>query len=173
MRAWARRLWLRARLWVIDRRIKRVLRRAGERKSLTVASMNSILRDHYPLPGARLKQYVVEERREQEWARQTCPCVIVSEHLDDEGAPCSKAGLVQWTTLHDCACQACNDIADEAAHPALGDPRVLRWLAERAARPPITADREALSDEIAPDWSGLAENPFVLAIRSRKPPGAA
>lgn len=103
----------------------------------------------YPLPGTPLKQWVVEQRREIEWERETCPRFAAPAHDDNTGLPCRNSGDdVAWSSRdeHDC-CHDCNDEAGTLR----SDPSVAAWLAERARRSPVTTDRAALSDQIEPD----------------------
>ena len=123
------------------------------------------MKDFYPLPGTRLKQYVVDQYREAAWERETCPRFDVEEHDDNTGLRCRNEGPTPWTYLdHDC----CHDCGDR--HTALRDgPSVRAWLEEKAKRPPIESDRTKLSDEIARDLS-LKENPvFAMLKKDRKP----
>jgi hypothetical protein len=112
--------------------------------------MADIMRDMYPQPGERIKQWVVDTRRESEWERATCPRFPMYGHDDNTGIECRNSrAVVPWTWLegHDC-CYVCNDIGDGLRDNA----DVQRWQAERAARPPIEADRDRLSDEVEGDW---------------------
>jgi hypothetical protein len=112
-----------------------------------VTSLDAILRDMYPTPGERLKQWVVDSRREAKWEGETCPQFDVPEHYDNTGAPCRNGGeRVPWTHLsHDC-CSDCCDMHDN--HSEL--PSVQSWLAEKAERPPVEPDRSKLSDQLEP-----------------------
>lgn len=129
---------------------------------LTLTSYDQLLRDVYPLPGTRLKQWVVDLQREQEWERSTCPTVSVPDHSDNTGMPCRNqwAGAVPWTHLDHDSCYTCGDLHEAMRTRA----DVVAWLALKAARPPITSDREALSDEVAPDLS-LTDHPLVAMLR--------
>ncbi len=116
---------------------------------ISYTSFNDTLKDYYPLPGTRLKQYVVDTHRENDWERETCPRVDVASHDDNTELPCRNSGNVQWSYLaHDC-CGFCCELHDETAER----PDIAAWRAEKAARPPIESDRSRLSDEIAPDLS--------------------
>jgi hypothetical protein len=150
-RAWYRR----ARLWRIGRRLRRrhraiehnlaVAGRRGPAVSLT--AVDAIFKDRYATPGTFLKRYVVEERQLREWERATCPRVEVLDHDDNTGTGCRNVGDRPWVHLdHDC-CLVCNDLQAATA----SRPDVSAWCALKAERPPITTDREALSDEIAPE----------------------
>jgi hypothetical protein len=122
----------------------------------TTVSIHELFRDMYPAPGSRLKQWVVDSRREQKWEDQTCPRFDVPEHDDNTGASCRNVGRSTWKQLeHDC-CGVCCDLQDEKAD----DAQVAAWLTELDKRPPIEADRSKLSDEIEPDWH-LAPHPFL------------
>src|SRR6185436_7881931 len=105
-------------------------------------------RDLYPVPGTRIKQWVVDMRKEDEWVAATCPAVAWPEHLDNTGLPCSSLLLASWIERfsHNC-CSTCGDVAAQVEN----DPMIAAWRAEKAARPGPTKDRDALSDEIAPD----------------------
>lgn len=124
-------------------------------------SFDQMLRDHYATPGTRLKQYVVDSRREYAWERETCPKVFVFAHTDNTGASCRNSG--QQTPFaylnHDC-CHPCNDFAELIKERD----EIRAWLAEKAARPPICEDREKLSDEIEPDRS-FAANPLFAFLK--------
>lgn len=110
-----------------------------------LTSINAMLKDHYPLPGERIKQYVVDMRRESKWERDTCPAFDVAEHEDNTGASCRNVPRAPWHDLeqHDC-CYVCNDQADSLRE----GPSVQAWLAEKARRPPIETDKSKLSDEV-------------------------
>lgn len=114
----------------------------------TVTTFDGLVRDMYPLPGTRLKQWVVDQRREAAWGRETCPLVLTETHDDNTGAPCSNSGAAQWLHLeaHDC-CGDCNDLAESTRDR----PDVATWLKAKAQRPPVCADRDKLSDEVEPD----------------------
>jgi hypothetical protein len=114
----------------------------------TITSMDQLFRDMYPLPGTRLKQWVVDSRRERAWEVQTCPRVVVPVHDDNTGLECRNArSTVAWTDLnHDC-CGECNELME--ATESRDD--VSAWLAEKAKRPPIEQDRTKLSDEVEPE----------------------
>ena len=126
-----------------------------------LALVANMYRDHYPAPGERIKQYVVDGRREAAWERDTCPQFDVDVHEDNTGAGCRNAGLTWWTYLesHDC-CYVCNDAADAAR----GTPSLESWLLERAKRPPIETDRDKLSDEVQPDYMMLP-NPALAFFK--------
>jgi hypothetical protein len=114
---------------------------------ITVAEM---MRDYFAPPGTRLKQYVVDKRREHAWELETCPKVTMAEHDDNTGLSCRNTYVpVPWTYLdHDC-CDVCGD-----EHEKLRSrDDVQAWLAEKEKRPPICADRSKLSDEIQPDYA--------------------
>jgi hypothetical protein len=130
----------------------------------STSSFDSILRDMFPCAGDRLKQYVVDSRRESAWEAATCPRFPVPEHEDNTGAVCRNSNeRVPWTALnHDC-CHDCGDF-----HEAMRTgTTVVAWLAEKAKRPPIETDHEKLSDEIAPDVS-LGEHPFFAMLKKER-----
>jgi hypothetical protein len=124
-----------------------------------MVSVDAILGDMYAAPGTRLKQWVVDMRREHAWQDETCPRVFVVAHTDNTGDLCRNNGQTRWYEIdeHDC-CTHCSTFAK------LTEYRVSEWLFERARRPPICADREKLSDEIQEDIS-LRENPFFAFTR--------
>lgn len=125
-----------------------------------LTSFNATLKDFYPRPGERMKQYVADTLREHKWENETSPRVDVERHDDNTGIECRNVGRVPWTWLDHDACYDCGD-----RYEALRDgPLVQAWLAEKAKRPPICEDREKLSDEIAPDPS-LAEHPVLAMVR--------
>lgn len=45
-------------------------------------STDSLFKDIYPRPGERIKQWVVDVRREDAWARETCPRFTMDPHND-------------------------------------------------------------------------------------------
>lgn len=112
-------------------------------------SLDSIMKDLYPMPGQRIKQWVVDRRREDAWAQATCPKFFIPSHVDNTGLECRNAtGLTPWCRLaHDC-CQTC-DVLEEVLR---GRDEVVNWVAERELRPPIESDRSKLSDEVQPDF---------------------
>lgn len=119
---------------------------------INIASMDDTLKDLYPLPGERIKQYVVDGRTNDAWEHATCPTVEVSHHEDNTGASCCS-GPVRWRDLamaH--CCSTCSDIAERDA----SRPDIVAWRAERDARPKPCADRTKLSDEIEPERPMLA-----------------
>lgn len=128
---------------------------------MSVTSFTVVMKDMYPLSGTRMKQWVVETWRGLAWERETCPRIFIPVHDDNTGIQCRESGPTQWThaEMHDC-CAICNEMAEGARR----DPPVVQWLAERAARPPVTPDRETLSDEIAPDIS-LRDSPFLKMLK--------
>jgi hypothetical protein len=109
-------------------------------------SLSALFKDLYPGGGNRIKQWVVESRRERAWENETCPRVATEPHLDNTGLDCRESvGPALWFHLdgHDC-CHTCNDLAEEARTRQ----DIAAWLALKAERPPIISDRTALSDEI-------------------------
>lgn len=109
-------------------------------------NIGDAVRDLFALPGTRLKQWVVDVRRERAWEHRTCPRVLTSVHNDNTGLKCRNSGEVSWADLdsHDC-CHECNDLAGMTVDRA----DVAAWLALKVERPLICADREQLSDEVA------------------------
>lgn len=136
-------------------------------------SFDATMKDAYPLPGTRIKQWVVDMRREDEWARETCPRLDVPHHYDEcddiEAASgdlrvCASVGSTSWQDIHMRDCRFC----DGFAHGALGRPEMVAWFAAKAARPPICKDRDQLSDEIAEDIASLRDNPMFSFLKGRK-----
>lgn len=124
--------------------------------------MAAMMKDLYPLPGTRIKQWVVDQRREAAWAAETCPRVGVPRHDDNTGCECRNFGPNLWAWLaHDC-CSFCDDLYEYMA----GRPDIAAWLVEKAARPAPTSDRSLLSDEIEPDYS-LKLNPLFNLVKLR------
>lgn len=126
---------------------------------LDLMSFDAVVRDYFPQPGERLKQYVVDERREHGWAMATCPSVPVDAHLDNTGAECGYE--TRWIDLfHAHCCSTCGAIADKTQ----GLPAIAEWRAERDARPKPCADRALLSDEIVPPLE-LSKTPMLAFLR--------
>lgn len=124
-------------------------------------TIDSALKDRYPAPGTRIKQYVVDERKQAEWDRQTCPMIPVDSHLDNEGFGCCS-GQVLWIDLRDYCCNTCDAIKGKTYDSAI----MRLWVAERAKQPPICANRTLLSDEIAPEWATMnREHPLLKAFK--------
>jgi hypothetical protein len=125
-----------------------------------MVNMDSLFKDMYAQPGQRLKQWVVDQRRESKWENETCPKVSVPQHDDNTGASCRNGGdAVPWTYLsHDC-CGLCEDFGDEAAKRD----DVIAWRAEKAKRPPIETDHSKLSDEVQADY-GSFSHPLMAML---------
>lgn len=130
----------------------------------TLTTFDGLVRDMYPPPGTRLKQWVVDQRREAAWQRETCPLVLTETHDDNTGVPCHCSGAAQWAYLesHDC-CGDCNDLAEATRDR----PDVAAWLKLKAERPPVCADRDKFSDEVEPDRmaTSLRESPVLAMLR--------
>ncbi len=126
----------------------------------TTISVDALFKDMYPRAGERIKQWVVDMRRERAWEVATCPHVDVPDHKDNTGADCRNVGASIWVDLekHDC----CHDCEDLAAALRLR-PDVAAWLA-RTDRPAVTRDRSVLSDEIAEDVT-LRDHPLFRTVR--------
>lgn len=133
---------------------------------MTLTDMNALLKDMFPRPGERVKQWVVDTRREHAWESATSPRFKVVWHLDNTGIECrNSASDAPWSDLdHDC-CYFCGDLHEHAREL----PSVQAWLAEKAKRPPIEQDRTKLSDEIAPD-PRLASHPALRMLRRSDDP---
>lgn len=135
-----------------------------------VTSLDATMRDVYPLPGERIKQWVVDMRREHEWERATCPRLEVPHHLNSndetcyELEECASVGLTSWNDIHGSDCRFC----DGFAQGALGRPEMVAWFAEKAARPPGCSDRSQLSDEVQPDLAPLGDSPLFKFITRSK-----
>lgn len=132
----------------------------------SIVTFSHALKDYYPLPGTRIKQYVLDTHRENEWERDTCPKVAMIEHDDNTGTPCHySASSAQWRYVldHDC-CEVCNAVGVAFA----SEPRIKAWLDEKARRPPICADREVLSDKIAPEWPEASKSNSLLKMISKE-----
>lgn len=124
-------------------------------------SVTATMKDLYTLPGTRIKQWVVELRRNLAWEDETCPLVFVPEHDNDQGSRCDSSGhTTQWRRLSNHECQFCNDLQDAT----IGRLDVAEWRAVRDSRPKPTEDRDALSEEVAPDLA-LLDHP-TLRTRS-------
>ncbi len=136
-------------------------------KIATTGSIDAMLKDRYPQPGERIKQYVVDERIADEWDRETCPRIDVPEHLDNTEVPCHVSGKVPWVSVfQSCSCGTCSDTADEAR--TRDD--IIAWFARRAKeRPTICADETKLSNEIAPDWPSLRSSWLFSLVKGAKP----
>lgn len=132
---------------------------------INLTSFDGMLRDHFALPGTRLKQYVVDGRRETQWENETCPRVFVFSHTDNTGAACRNSGQqTLYTHLdHDC-CGPCNDFAELIKER----PEIREWLELKAKRPPIEQDTSKLSDEYAAEWLRAAPALFAF-IKKQKP----
>lgn len=130
--------------------------------SMTIEAFDATLKDMYPRPGDRIKQWVVDLRGEQKWESETCPKFDVADHKDNTGARCRNSGeLVPWTYLeHDC-CDGCCNMHEYVRE----SPSVQTWLTEKANRPPIEQDRTKLSNEIAPDPSFTLNPWFARRVK--------
>ncbi len=134
---------------------------------LTLASLDSTMRDMYPLPGARIKQWVVEHRAVMDWERQTEPTILVPSHRDNTDFECNNVGRVTWSNLHHCECDTCDALLEAAERT----PECTEWLAERAKRlAAVEPDHSKLSDQIQPQPEPLSirKHP-LLAMLPRKP----
>jgi hypothetical protein len=117
-------------------------------RSSDLVDISQLFKDMYPGPGDRIKQWVVDQRREYEWERGTCPTIEVQVHEDNTGTECRNSGKVPWTYLdHDC-CYTCGELHEATQSLVV----VQEWLAEKAKRPPIEQDRTKFEPhrELAP-----------------------
>lgn len=117
---------------------------------MDLTSVSALLKDLYVQPGDRLKQWVVDSRRESEWESRTCPLVAVEVHDDNTGSQCRNtyATAMQWRRLtHDC-CHTCNKLQDANEQR----PDIAEWLIEKSKRPPIEKDHSKYSDEVQADY---------------------
>ena len=112
--------------------------------AISVVPFDSMMKDLYPLPGTRLKQWVVDARREAVWVRETCPLVLVPAHDDNCGDRCRNVGVTAWAHLNHDSCHECNDLQEGVSR----EPEIVAWCADLAARPKSTSDLELLSDEV-------------------------
>jgi hypothetical protein len=146
--------------------------------TLTTTSFDRTMKDMYPAPGERIKQWVIDEQRTHAWERETCPKLLVPFHYEDQDdsdaesgtiVACPSVGTTSLLDIHARGGDGCR-FCDGFAQAAQQLPTVREWFVARArykVEHPICSDREKLSDEIAPDIS-LAENPiFALLKRSR------
>jgi hypothetical protein len=131
----------------------------------TITSVSSTMKDFFPLPGTRIKQYVVDTRREHAWERETSPRIDVPEHDDNCGSPCRNIGSAPWPYLDHDSCHVCGVLHEYTSK----QPDVVVWLAMKAKRPPVEADRTKLSDEIAPEWPSMADHPLAKMLPKEKP----
>jgi hypothetical protein len=123
----------------------------------TIVSIDSLLKDMYPLPGQRIKQWVVDQRREDDWECETCPKIDIVSHEDNTGTTCRNVGPLPWTFLdHDC-CYTCGELHEATRTLAV----VQEWLAEKAKRPPIEQDRAKFSEEVQADFGPVACHPLL------------
>lgn len=130
---------------------------------MNVTSFDAGMRDLYPRPGERIKKWVVDQRREDKWASETCPRIPMDPHLCNAGFECSGSAGRPWCDLPYHECDTCLAVHENTRT----SPDVAAWLGLQAARPPICADRSLLSDEIQPDLS-LRENPILAFLEGRK-----
>lgn len=126
-----------------------------------LTSFDAAMRDLYPSPGTRVKQWVVDEYKLSAWVRATCPLVKVWPHRDNTGSWCRHGGpsdsdgdMSAWLHLshHDC-CYWCGNLAEATE----SRPDIAKWRAEYTERKlMVCIDRDKLSDEIAEDMSLFA-----------------
>lgn len=129
---------------------------------MNIVSMDGLLKDLYPQPGSRIKQWVVEDRAVRAWERDTCPRYAVPAHDCDDGVQCPSSGCTQFIDILHAECDSCSELADKLR----AAPEVAAWWAEyRTRHDSITADHSLLSDEIAPPLANMRENPFFAAVK--------
>lgn len=133
-------------------------------KIATATSVVRTMKDFFPQPGERIKQYVVDMRREDRWERETCPRIQVPVHEDNTGVECSNSNSsVPWIDLDHHCCYVCGDLSESTRE--LVEAR--GWFAAKAARPPICDDLDKLSDQIAPDLAMRAHTLLAMIPRDR------
>lgn len=139
---------------------------------MDLTSFDATMRDMYAAPGTRLKQWVVDMRREDEWERETCPKLAVPHHYDEcddieaasgELYPCANVGPTSWRTLCLTDCRFCDGFAQAAQCL----PEMLAWFAAKAERPPVCADHDLLSDEVQEDVS-LRDHPLFSFLKVKR-----
>ena len=131
--------------------------------TVTMRSFDQTLRDMFPRPGERIKQYVVDLRARDEWEDKTCPRFQVDAHDDNTGTECRNRDDTQWRHLaHDC-CSVCDELHEKHSRSA----QVIAWHATQTDLPPIEADRTKLSDQVQEDRS-RAEHPVLAMLPRRK-----
>lgn len=131
---------------------------------LNVFSLDTEMKELYPAPGMRIKQWVVEHWDRIGWERRTCPVVSVPDHIDNCDGHCRNVGTTPWVDLDHDSCYVCGDLYAKHA----GDLDIAAWRMERAGLPPICADRDKLSDHIQPMWR-LSESPVFKLMRKYNP----
>ena len=131
-----------------------------------VDTVDALLKDMYPLPGTPLKQWVVDQRRESQWESETCPRFTLAEHEDNAGTECRNSlASVPWTHLEHDWCYFCGDLHGRYEKT----PEVQAWLAEKAKRPPVCADRSKLSGEVQADYPSMRPHPFFTMLPKERP----
>lgn len=128
-----------------------------------LVSFDAGLKDRYPRPGDRIKQYVVNERLEREWDLATCPKVDAGKsHNDNTDDTCWCSGPTPWIDLfYHPHCSICGE--NGARSIDRGD--IVAWRMAKRERPsPDACGRDVLSDEIAPDLS-LRDNPMFRMLK--------
>lgn len=131
------------------------------RKATTISSFDSAMKDLHPRVGDRIKQWVIDSRREAHWDRETCPRVNMDPHDDNTGTLCSNVGEVLWRNLDHHCCHFCGEWYQRGRELR----SVKAWLAEKAKRPPIEADRAKFSNQIEPERSELGLHPLLGLLK--------
>lgn len=116
-------------------------------RAMTVNGADRYWRDLHPRPGERIKQYVVDLRKEREWALGTCPRIEVAEHADNSGATCRNVGSARWIDLDVDGCSTCSNLCNSQRYRS----DIAVWRVQADERFGETSDRTALSDEVAGD----------------------
>lgn len=111
-----------------------------------VVDLTQVLKDMYPLPGTRIKQWVVDDREHRDWEEQTCPRFPVAAHEDNTGVRCSNLGSVLWVDLDHHCCYTCGDMYVRLKNML----EVLNWLVDLRKRPKPCEDMNKLSDQVEP-----------------------
>jgi len=132
---------------------------------MTLESFDTAIKDRYPRPGDRIKQYVLDERREAAWANETAPCVYVPEHEDNTGVTCGESGPTPWHHLEMAhCCSICGALAESHRHTQPVDV----WIFERSLRPKPCDDKTKLSDDVAPPLSSMTTDHPLVAMLNRR-----
>lgn len=125
----------------------------------SITTVHSVMRDLYPSPGERIKQWVIAARALDAWASETCPRMVAKPHLDNTGVDCCNLGSVAWMdVVWNHACHICEDAGQEIALR----PDVVAWLAEWVRRNDAMV---AIDKTLLPDLS-LGDNLLLNLIKT-------